>query len=106
MQPPPIKTDTPEIWPMIIRGLRENAPSATNDLLILACINRDAYGRSKYGVGLQVDNGREPLADALDEALDAMAYTRQHYERVRTKPALRLYIAAVGFALQVLDQIP
>ena len=104
MQPPPIKTDTPEVWPLIIRGLRENTPSPINDLLILKSIERDAYGRSKYGVGLQVENGRDPLADALDEALDAMAYTRQHYERVRTKPALRLHIASVGFALQVLEQ--
>ena len=33
---------------------------------------RDAMGRAKYGTPLRVHNGRAPLVDALQEALDLM----------------------------------
>lgn len=38
---------------------------------------RGEYGARKYGTPLQVDNGRDPLADAYEEALDAFAYLAQ-----------------------------
>ena len=82
---------------------------ATQDL-IDACKARDAFGRQKYGVGLQVENGRHPLRDARDEALDLMAYTRQNYERLNarreTRRAARLaawqiHLAACAVAVMV-----
>lgn len=99
MEPPPIKTDTAEIWPLIIHDLRrellmspEHEPA--RGALIKACEARDSFGREKYGVGLQVENGRHPLRDARDEALDCMAYTRQHFERVRASGAARPAVLA------------
>jgi hypothetical protein len=99
MEPPPIKTDTPEVWPIIIHDLVRNlliAPEheGARVFLIKACQARDAFGREKYGVGLQVQNGRHPLRDAQDEALDCMAYTRQHFERVRASGAPRPAVLA------------
>lgn len=38
---------------------------------------RGEYGARKYGTPLQVDNGRDPLADAYEEALDAFVYLAQ-----------------------------
>jgi hypothetical protein len=63
---------------------------------------RDAQGRTKYSVPLTVANGREPLVDLLQEAMDGMAYARQHHERVQTQASLDLYWAARAFALRVL----
>lgn len=39
---------------------------------------RDAVGRTRYGVPLQPHNGRKPLVDAYQELLDAVVYLRQH----------------------------
>lgn len=104
-QPPPVRTETPEVWPAIIRTLKENDPSPANERLIAACQARDAFGRQKYGVGLQVENGRDPLTDALDEALDAMAYTYQHKERTGTLSAASLYLQATRLAFAIVDEV-
>lgn len=121
MEPPPIRTNTPEVWPLIITELTDAAHTRPMKLLLAACVARDAFGRDKYGTPLQVENGRNPLRDALD----AMAYTRQHYERVRAanvaaehdvtlacrplppgeKSALRLHYQARAFALAVVAEM-
>lgn len=119
MEPPPIKTDTPEVWPLIIADLRRGslvdpAHVCRTQPLIDACAARDAFGREKYGVGLQVENGRHPLKDARDEALDLMAYTRQNYERLNSKRetsrasrlgAWQLHLAACAVAVLVIEAI-
>lgn len=86
--PPPVKTSSPEVWPLILDDLRKGllvdpANAGATQSLIDACAARDAFGRQKYGVGLQVEDGRHPLRDARDEFLDGMAYTRQHFERIK-----------------------
>lgn len=48
-------------------------PSA-HDLLIAEVGRRKAFGIAKYGVTLQPWNGRDPLKDALDEAIDLCVY--------------------------------
>lgn len=78
---PPTTNNSPSVWPLIVENLR-SLGTAYQRLADLA-EERHAFGRAKYGTPLQVENGRDPLVDALQEALDCMAYTRQHYERVR-----------------------
>lgn len=87
-QPPPKKTDTPEVWPMVAADVRRDAYQSgisgyDRERLARAMDARNEFGRQKYGIGigLQVENGRDPLKDASEEALDLSVYTRQQYER-------------------------
>lgn len=41
---------------------------------------RAALGEAKYGIRLQAHNGRDPLVDAYQEALDLAIYLRQVLE--------------------------
>lgn len=88
MQPAPKKTDTPEVWPLVIMDVRIGAHSLGltafwRERLASRMEARHEIGRQKYGVGLQVESGRDPLEDALDEALDGCAYSRQQWERTK-----------------------
>ena len=60
-QHPPIKNDGPEVWPIVIEDMKK----------------RNEFGRQKYGVGLQANNGRDALVDAYEEVLDLAVYLRQ-----------------------------
>jgi hypothetical protein len=60
-QPPPIQSQSPAIWPLVIKDMRD----------------RDAVGRARYGTPLQAHNGRDALVDAYQEALDLAVYLRQ-----------------------------
>lgn len=87
-EPPPIHTDTAAVWPLILEDLRngllvEPEHKAFGSALLDACERRHSFGVAKYGVPLQVENGGHPLRDARDEFLDGMAYTRQHFERLK-----------------------
>lgn len=65
-QPDPVPNDHPAVWDLVIADMRA----------------RDAKGRATYGTPLQPHNGRDALQDALEEALDLVAYLRQAiYER-------------------------
>lgn len=115
MQPPPIKTDTPAVWPLILADLRAGAlveqRGDLRALFISACEGRHRFGLEKYGTALQVLNGRNPLSDALDEALDLMAYTRQYLEQVgvgfapHQARASRLHVRACEMAVLVLAEM-
>lgn len=63
-QPPPIPSDRPAIWELVIDDMR----------------NRDHVGRERYGTPLQAHNGRDALQDAYFEALDLVVYLRQAIE--------------------------
>lgn len=85
-QPAPVKTDTPEVWPLVIADVKAGKyepalPLYWVDRIATEMQARHDFGRAKYGVGLQVENGRDPLRDALDEALDMSCYTRQQFEK-------------------------
>lgn len=70
-EPPPIKNNTTPIWALVIKDMSE----------------RDAAGARKYGMQLQAFNGRDPLVDAYQEALDLVVYLRQAIEeRKAVKP--------------------
>jgi hypothetical protein len=66
-QPAPKQINAaPSMWPMVMKDMT----------------NRDRFGIEKYGVGLKAHNGRDPLQDAYEEALDLCVYLRQAlYER-------------------------
>ena len=65
-QPAPVHNDNPPVWGLVV-----------NDML-----NRDEFGRSKYGTQIQPHNGRDFLTDAYQEALDLCVYLRGAlYER-------------------------
>lgn len=54
-----------------------NKNPAIQDLVVLDLVERKAQGIEKYGTVLQGDNGRDPLIDAYQEALDLCQYLRQ-----------------------------
>ena len=60
-EPPPTPNARPAVWDLVIADMRE----------------RDAEGIRKYGTRLQPGNGRDPLVDAYQEALDLVVYLRQ-----------------------------
>lgn len=63
-QPTPISNNLRPIWELVIEDMRE----------------RDNVGRARYGTPLQAHNGRDPLIDAYQEALDLVVYLRQFIE--------------------------
>ena len=58
--------------PMPIKGKVDILPLVVSDLC-----KRDKIGTVKYGTTLQSHNGRDPLIDAYQEALDLCMYLRQ-----------------------------
>jgi hypothetical protein len=65
-QPAPRRNDGPIIQDLVIDDMHE----------------RLAIGITRYGTGLQPNNGRDALRDAYEEALDLATYLRQvMYER-------------------------
>lgn len=50
------------------------------DLVIEDLQERKRLGTERYGTPLQAHNGRKPLVDAYQEALDLVAYLRQEIE--------------------------
>lgn len=63
-QPAPVPNLSPIIWDLVIEDMQE----------------RDRVGRERYGTPLQAHNGRDPLIDAYQEALDLVVYLRQAIE--------------------------
>lgn len=63
-EPPPKSNDSRPIWELVVEDMKE----------------RDHVGRKKYGTPLQAGNGRAPMIDAYQEALDLCVYLRQAIE--------------------------
>lgn len=60
-QPDPTPNTQRPVWNAVIEDMK----------------NRDELGRSRYGTPLQPFNGRDPLVDAYEEALDLVVYLKQ-----------------------------
>lgn len=67
MQPSPIPNDSVSIWQLVIKDMQD----------------RERLGQKRYGTVLQVGNGRDPLQDAYEEALDLAVYLKQELETRR-----------------------
>jgi len=66
VQLPPRKNTKPDVTRLVIDDMR----------------SRGIAGKEKYGVPLQPMNGRDPLIDAYQEAIDLCKYLRQElYEK-------------------------
>ena len=68
-QPPPIP-DTGDVWAEVIADTPETDP------LRPLFVARREMGIAKYGTALGRGNGRDFRADAIQEALDGIAYAR------------------------------
>jgi hypothetical protein len=66
---PAPKRGTGDVWAEIIAEAR---PGPVRDLYVA----RREQGIAKYGTPLQRDNGRDHVTDAIQEALDGLAYAR------------------------------
>ena len=75
-QPPP-QPGKDAVWPLVIDDARSSGVSSE---LLHAMRERQEFGLRKYGIQLETCNGRDPLEDALDEALDGVAYMCQWAE--------------------------
>jgi cytidylate kinase len=70
-QPPPTPNANQAVWDLVMQDMRE----------------RDLVGRERYGTPLQAMNGRDPLIDIYQEALDLVVYLRQEIEERRMRRA-------------------
>lgn len=57
------------IWALVIEDMRA----------------RSAFGKAKYGVPLTINNGRDALVEAYQEALDLCVYLRWAIEEKKQK---------------------
>jgi hypothetical protein len=105
-EPAPVKTDSPAVWLLVIDDVKsalvlEESPQRVRARLLTDMCARDAEGRRKYGVPLQVENGRNPAVDAYQEALDLTVYARQQWERHHTRAWWTIYEDALKLAARI-----
>lgn len=80
-QAPPVPNTSRPVWEVVIEDMRR----------------RDQHGREVYGTPLQAGNGRKPLLDAYQEALDLVVYLRQEMlERELREEQLRRLLDDLG----------
>ena len=71
-QTPPKPSDG-DVWKLVMQDME----------------SRRLFGIARYGVPVQVGNGRDPLVDLYQELLDACVYIRQEIEQRRLVDAQR-----------------
>lgn len=69
-----------------------------------ALTERAKTGIQKYGTPLQTDNGRNPLVDAFQEALDLAMYTAQYTMECK-QPSSLLLNMAIEILTEVYDEL-
>ena len=62
---------------------------------------RDAFGRAKYGTGLQTRNGRDPIEDAMQEVGDLLQYVQQARMEGRDLTPIRRLVPVLAALLEV-----
>lgn len=108
--PEPVMTESPAVWPLVIADTPailalNDAPSWLVEQVVADMSARDALGRKRYGVPLQVENGRPCAVDAYQEILDFAAYARQCAERTRHAFWFEMASTAVKMAARVRYQM-
>ena len=107
-EPAPVRTDSPAVWPIVIADvpyLLSEMPESVRARLVADMHLRDKFGREKYGVPLQVENGREHPSDAYQEALDGAAYSRGEFEKTKKPAWMAIHQAFVRLAACIAEQI-
>lgn len=66
-QPDPIHNAGESMWQLVIRDMEA----------------RESFGKAEYGTVLQINDGRDHLVDAYQEALDLAVYLKQEIEQRR-----------------------
>lgn len=77
-QPAPAAGEGEAVWPLIFDGTGLVIP----EWLRADMKERHEVGVKRYGVPLRVWNGRDPVVDAYQEALDLVVYTQQARARL------------------------
>ncbi len=96
-QEAPADTGSTPAWPLVIEDVRRDSIGGKVERMVIAdMLARDDYGRSKYGVPLTVDNGRDHLRDAYQEVLDKAAYLKA----ASLDPRLAQFAGKLGWLLK------
>lgn len=102
-QPAPVSTARSlDVWPAIYGKLyvdAEVSKSVKKKELADIMRDRDMAGRGKYGCPLQSHNGRNAKIDALQEALDLVAYTYQVFLETNKASDYALHDAALQLCM-------
>lgn len=105
-QPAPVPNDRPCSWDAVIGRVllmrdRIEGMAPDHEALIELMRARDEFGLRKYGTRLQPFNGRDSLADAIDEALDLCVYLENDHAENPDLPGRMLADEAVQLALRL-----
>lgn len=84
---------------LVDNELPQSDPALSKFLALAA--ERDRIGREKYGRPLTLNNGRDQMADALDEALDLCVYLQNVADECGTLKARMLADEARAFAVRL-----
>ena len=87
------------LWPLVIHR-HQNRPAFCR-----AAAERHAFGVAKYGRGLKAHNGRNPLVDALQEALDLVVYLEQARVETASNSALARLTAMQDQAVDMAQEL-
>jgi hypothetical protein len=108
-QPMPTVSDAPVgITELVRHDLREltgRFGPETVAQLVDDLDKREAVGIVRYGVSLQVHNGRDPIRDAYEEVLDLCQYLRQAMARGNAEMR-HMYQQALGMAVAIRKKLP
>ena len=96
-QPPPTAGDGDAVWPSIYDSTALVLP----DWLRADMRERHELGVKKYGTPLRVWNGRDPVVDAYQEALDLVVYTQQARARLEALSLRKLATSTPSSTLNV-----
>lgn len=103
-QPAPANTGSTPCWPLVLADARDFF--VADGLLVEAVMYaRDEYGRAKYGVLVTADNGRDHLADALQEKLDFLVYLRADLAQEVTLPVALMYERGIADVVDLVSEI-
>lgn len=85
-EPAPKRTDSPAVSPLVVAGVLDELSPHYCPLFVAHLVKTDMQARHeagvvKYGMPLQVENGRDHMTDAYQEALNGAAYARAEHER-------------------------
>lgn len=76
-QPPPVHNDGQSVHQWVADEITRLAQEPIDHVIVRDLLDRVAVGLERYGTPLQAGNGRDPVWDGYQEALDGLAYAGQ-----------------------------